>query len=84
MKTTVEIADDLADAARDLARRRGTTLRTVIEEGIRLALREQHGQRRFQLRDASVSGSGLSREFAGQNPASALDAAYEGRGGDRR
>jgi hypothetical protein len=61
MKTTVEIADDLADAAREKARHRG-----------------------FQLRDASVGGSGLNREFADQSPAAAMDAAYEGAGGDCR
>lgn len=83
MKTTVEIADDLASAARDLARRRGTTLRTVIEEGIRLALREQRARPVFQLRDASVDGAGLQSEFATQSPTATLDAAYEGRGGGR-
>ncbi|MEQ8486387.1 MAG: hypothetical protein RIB46_18660 [Pseudomonadales bacterium] len=83
MKTTIEIADDLADAARRMARRRRTTLRAVIEEGIRLAIREQDRKAVFQLRDASVSGRGLQPEFAEGDERAILDAAYAGRGGDR-
>jgi hypothetical protein len=40
MKTTIDLADDLYTRARQLAERRKTTLRAVIEDGIRLALQE--------------------------------------------
>jgi predicted transcriptional regulator len=40
VKTTIEIADDLADKARQLAAARGITFRAVIEEGLRLTLRD--------------------------------------------
>ena len=38
MKTTIDIANDLAVRARELAAKRGTTLRAVVEEGLRMAL----------------------------------------------
>jgi hypothetical protein len=62
MKTTVEISDAVFAAAKETAHREETTLRALIEEGLRLCI-EQRQQKRdtepFRLRDASVGGSGL-------------------------
>ena len=41
MKTTVEIGKDLFARSREVARREGTTLRALIEEGLRAALEIQ-------------------------------------------
>ena len=41
MKTTIELSDDLALAARRYATRHGLTLRAVIEDGIRTTLRTE-------------------------------------------
>jgi predicted transcriptional regulator len=38
MKTTIEIQDDLMKAAKALARKQGTTLRSIVERGIRTTL----------------------------------------------
>lgn len=38
MKATVEISGDLLNRARRVARKEGSTLRALIEEGLRLAL----------------------------------------------
>ena len=59
MKITVEISDALLEAARQAARRDGTTLRALIEHGLRLALNVQTPAPAFRLRDASVPGCGL-------------------------
>jgi hypothetical protein len=77
MKTTVDIADPLLEEAKALAARRGTTLRSVIEEGLREVLaNEPSTARAFRLRDASVGGKGLTAGFRDRPWSDVLDAAY--------
>ena len=60
MKTTVDISDALFESARRLAVRRGSTMRALIEEGLRAVLDAHRATpTRFALRDASVKGDGL-------------------------
>jgi hypothetical protein len=60
MKTTIDIADPLFEAARQAARQRGTTLRALVELGLRQVL-SQSGPAapKFELRKASFGGQGL-------------------------
>jgi hypothetical protein len=81
MKTTVEISDPLAEEARALARREKTTLRALIEVGLRQVLRERRRRSSFRLRDASFAGRGLQPEFREGDWQRIREAAYEGRGG---
>jgi predicted DNA-binding ribbon-helix-helix protein len=61
MKTTVDISDPLFESARKLAAQRGTTMRALIEEGLRTVLQAHRAApRRFALRDASFKGDGLA------------------------
>ncbi len=82
MKTTVEIASPLLAQAKRVAARDGTTLRALIEEGLRRVLEEQRSMPpRFVLRDGSVGGDGMDPEIeAGGWPAMRA-LIYEGRGG---
>lgn len=80
MKTTIELADDLTAKAKELATQRGITLRAVIEEGIRMAIREDQNKPDFELQDASVNGNGLQKEFQNKSWTDIREAAYEGRG----
>jgi hypothetical protein len=80
MKTTVEISDALLDEARRVAERRGVTLRTLIEEGLRGVVRAQRRRPAFRLRDASFTGNGLSPEFEGAGWDCVRDASYGGHG----
>ena len=79
MKTTIELADDLAQRVRLLAQRRGVTLRTVIEDSIRLSLAEEERRGQYTLPDKSVDGNGLQPEFRGKSWSEIREAAYEGR-----
>ena len=61
MKTTVDISDALFESTRRLAVQRGTTMRALIEEGLRSVLQTHRNlPRQFAMRDASVGGSGLA------------------------
>jgi hypothetical protein len=63
MKTTVDLPDALVREAQDVARAEGTTLRTLVEDGLRVALERRRAGSRFRLPDASVDGNGLRPEF---------------------
>jgi hypothetical protein len=80
LKTTIDIADALAREAKELAARESTTLRELVEAGLRMVLRERRKRPGFRLRDASFAGKGLSSEFRDGGWDAIRDAIYEGRG----
>ena len=81
MKTTIEIADDLAREAKAHAGSENTTLRSLVERGLRLAMQADRQPQRFKLRDASVAGRGLQRGYRDASWVRFREAAYEDRGG---
>lgn len=81
MKTTIELSDALFEAAKRHARARGTTLRAVVEDGLRMVLRSEIDEAPFTLRDASVVGSGLRPEVREGGWERIAEIAYEGHGG---
>lgn len=81
MKTTIEISDPLLREARKLAAREGLTLKTLVERGLSLVVRETKKSAGFKLRPASFKGRGLQPEFRDAPWEKLSDAAYEGRGG---
>ena len=81
MKTTLDIADNLLLRAKAVARRRGTTLRALAEEGLELALARHEARTAVRARPVVVDGEGVSPEFAGSAWERLRSAAYEGRGG---
>jgi hypothetical protein len=81
MKTTVEIGDGLLADAKAAARRRNTTLRALIEQGLRRVLQEEPSQVPFKLRKATFGGKGLSAEFHDEDWPRIRATSYEERGG---
>ncbi|REJ73716.1 MAG: DUF2191 domain-containing protein [Acidobacteria bacterium] len=80
MKTTVDIADALAAQAKEIAARDGTTLRALLEAGLRLVIEQRSSQPRFRLRDASLGGRGLRPEIRDADWEGVRDLIYRGRG----
>jgi len=81
MKTTIELPDGLLAEAKRLARRDGTTLKALLEHGLRRALDERQRRRPFSLRTASVGGQGLAPELRAAGWESVRDLSYQDRGG---
>jgi len=82
MKTTVEIPDSLLEEARKVAAREGTTLKALIEQGLRHIVAERRRRAgAFRLRKASFKGRGLQPGVAGASWERIREMAYEARGG---
>jgi len=81
MKTTLEISDPLLREARKVAARERTTLRALVEQGLRRVVAEKTRKSSFRLRKASFKGRGLRPEIADAGWDRLRDLAYEGRGG---
>ena len=78
MKVTVEIADPLFRQAKSQARQRGTTMRALIEEGLRRVIAEPDSSG-FRLPDCSVTGDGPTERWTETTWDEKLAMMYEGR-----
>jgi hypothetical protein len=59
MKTTVELPDALLRAAKRVALKERTTVKALIEQGLRTVVEARRAAGTFTLRDASFRGDGL-------------------------
>lgn len=80
MKTTIELADELAKQARRIARQEGTTLRALVEEGLQRSLEARRQGARRALDFPTYGGSGLTREFEGASWSRIRDEIYRDQG----
>ncbi len=80
MKTTIEISDALFTAAKERASVQGTTLRALVEAGLRSVLDRANEADRFVLRDASVNGQGLNPDVREGGWERIAELTYEGHG----
>ena len=87
MRTSIDLPDAVLTKAKEVARRRGTTLRELVIEGLHAVLDKQVRAPRFQLRDASYGQDGKDGLVEGLEETDwdrIRDLAYEGRGGEGR
>ena len=80
MKTTVELPDALLREAKRVALRERTTVRALIERGLRAVLSHRPSGERFTLRDASFQGDGLLAGRSLRDWEAIRDLAYSERG----
>ena len=81
MKTTIDIADSLLNEARRVAAEDGTTIRSLVEEGLRLAIARRADKGAFRLRKASFRGDGLRPEVSLEDWDEIRSLIYGGHGG---
>lgn len=81
MKTTIEIATPLLMQAKRLAASQGTTLRSLIEQGLRLVVENKPQAGEFRLRRATFKGEGLQPGMRGASWDRIREMAYEDHGG---
>jgi hypothetical protein len=80
MKTTVEISDPILSKAKRIAADEGTTVKALIEEGLRRVLEDRRKGGKFRLRKASVGGKGVKPPLTEGDWEALRELAYEGRG----
>ena len=81
MKTTIQIPDSLFEEARKLAHQERTTLKALVEQGLRRIVSERKRRSRFRLRKVTFNGQGLQPRLAGSSWEQIRELSYEGRGG---
>jgi len=80
MKTTIQLPDSLLRQARRLAQREHTTLKALVEQGLRRTLAERQQRSGFRLRKVTFKGQGLQPPAAGASWEQIRGLSYEGRG----
>lgn len=80
MRTSVDIPDPLMRRAKKLARRRGTTLRQLLLDGLRGMVEQEVPARRHHMRDCSFGKGGLVDGLSWEDSERLDELAY----GDRR
>jgi hypothetical protein len=81
MKTTIQIPDSLFQEARRLAQRENTTLKALVEQGLRRTVADRKARGGFRLRKATFKGKGMQRGLAAASWDQIRELSYEGRGG---
>jgi hypothetical protein len=81
MKTTIQIPDSLLKEARKIANEERTTLKSLMEEGLRRIVSERRRRGRFKVRKATFKGRGLQTHLTGATWDQIRDLSNEGRGG---
>lgn len=80
MKTTVEISDALLSEANQVAVRERTSVRELIEEGLRRVLSERRPRGTFKLRNVTFRGKGLHPDLVAGDWSRIRERIYEREG----
>ncbi len=80
MKTTVELPEGLLREAKRVALRERTTVKVLIEKGLRGEIQSRTARRGFKLRRASFRGDGLVSGRSLRDWDAIRDLAYSERG----
>ena len=81
MKTTIDISDSLLEEAKTVAAMEKTTVKSLVESGLRKVLSGRRSAESFRLRKASFKGQGVQSGLTEGDWSRIREISYEGRGG---
>lgn len=81
MKTTIDIYDSLLEEVRQQASREKTSVKALVEEGLRKLMADRKQKTDFRLRKTTFKGRGLQAHIADASWEQIREIAYKGRGG---
>jgi hypothetical protein len=67
--------------ARKIANQEHTTIKALIEEGLRLTIESRRRNSKFRMRKATFKGNGFQPDMAGASREKIRDLSYGARGG---
>lgn len=80
MKTTIDIQDALLEEVKKIASQDNTTVKAMVEEGLRMVIKQRKEVKAFRLRKVTFKGQGLNPPLTEGSWHHIRDLAYEGRG----
>lgn len=80
MKTTFDIADNILERTRAFARRRGITMKEMVEEGLEIVLQLREKRETRKIKPVTFKGKGLSPEYQSASWSDIRREIYRGRG----
>lgn len=80
MKTTFDIADNILARSRSFARRRGVSLKELVEEGLELALERREKLVSKKIKPVTFKGNGKNPEFQSSSWSEIREEIYRGHG----
>ncbi|MBP7582755.1 MAG: type II toxin-antitoxin system VapB family antitoxin [Spirochaetes bacterium] len=79
MKTTIQISDSLLKELKKITRQDGETMKSLVEEGLRLVISRRARKEGFHLRRATFKGKGLQSGVSGAGWDEIREMSYNGR-----
>ena len=79
MKTTMDISDNILIRAKALAKKENVTLRTLMEEGLEMAIEAHHTRNKYAVKPVVFSGDGLAPEYQQKGWTGIRDEIYDRR-----
>ncbi len=80
MKTTIDIADNIAIQSRRLSQRENVTFKALVEEGLLLVIEKHAARPKRTVKPVTFKGNGMTGEFQPGTWNHVRDTIYAGHG----
>lgn len=80
MKTTLDIADNIAIQSRRLSKREHVSFKELVEEGLLLVIQKHAAKPKRSVKPVTFKGTGMTRDFQSATWSDIRDTIYAGHG----